>query len=306
MAYTVTAPDWKQDAFVTHVWVAHVASGRNYQLTRGDKSCGTRSGLPTARGSRSPAAASATSRSCSSSGPDGGEAIALTNAENGVGGFAWSPDGKQIAFTTSDIVEKDVKARKDYLGDFEVVRREYGHQHLRTFEVAAAMTSPAAGTERTKGKTFSVSSFAWSPDSARIAFSATANPDLVQNGTADIYLLDLSKTSGVKKIVDQPGPGQRPAVVARRPPDRLLVGDGEPEVLPQQRAAGGGARRWRRAALDHRLVRRAAGPDRLDARRHLLRRVAEDGVAPVPREPGDRRHHPHQPGRLADARRRAR
>ena len=39
VAYTVTTTDWKQDAFVTQIWVAHVASGRTYQLTRGEKSC---------------------------------------------------------------------------------------------------------------------------------------------------------------------------------------------------------------------------------------------------------------------------
>ena len=151
--------------------------------------------------------------------PDGGEAVQLTNAENGVGGYAWSPDGKQIAFTMSDMKEKDVKARRDYLGDFEVVRGEYNHQHLRTLDVAEALNAPVAGTERTKGKDYSVGSFAWAPDGKRIAFSATKNPDLIQGGTSDIYMLDLAKDA-VKKVVEQPGPDNNP----RWSPDgRMLV-----------------------------------------------------------------------------------
>ena len=31
--------------------------------------------------------------------PDGGEGVQLTKAENGVNGYAWSYDGKRIAFT---------------------------------------------------------------------------------------------------------------------------------------------------------------------------------------------------------------
>jgi dipeptidyl aminopeptidase/acylaminoacyl peptidase len=54
-----------------------------------------------------------------------------------------------------------------------------------------------------------VSSLAWSPDASRIAFSATINPDLINGGTADIYLLTLADNS-VKKIVAQPGPDNNP------------------------------------------------------------------------------------------------
>src|SRR5262249_52022621 len=35
VAYTVTHSDFKKDAFLTHLWIAEPASGRNYQLTRG-------------------------------------------------------------------------------------------------------------------------------------------------------------------------------------------------------------------------------------------------------------------------------
>lgn len=219
VAYTVSSTDWKQDAFVTQIWLVHVASGRNFQVTRGDKSCGSPGWSPDGAWLAFTSSRAGDKSQIFVIRPDGGEAVQLTNAENGVGGYAWSGDGRQIAFTTSDVNEKDVKARRDHLGDFEVVRREYAHQHLRTFDVAGALAAPVAGTERTKGKDYTVSSFSWSPDNRRIAFSATVNPDLVQNGTADIYLLDLS-TNAVRKVVDLAGPDNGP----RWSPDgRMLV-----------------------------------------------------------------------------------
>jgi dipeptidyl aminopeptidase/acylaminoacyl peptidase len=219
VAYTVTHTDWKQDAFVTQIWVAHVPTGRTWQLTRGDKSCGSPQWSPDGAWMGFTSSRAGDKSQVFVIRPDGGEAVQLTNAENGAGSYAWSPDGKQIAFTMSDVKEKDVKARRDYLGDFEVVRGEYNHQHLRTIDVAEALTAPAAGIERTKGKDYTVGSFAWAPDGKRIAFSATKNPDLIQGGTSDIYVLDLAKDA-VRKIVEQPGPDNNP----RWSPDgRMLV-----------------------------------------------------------------------------------
>src|SRR5438270_10646946 len=40
VAYTVTETDFKQDAFVTHLWLVSTATGQTFQLTRGDKSDG--------------------------------------------------------------------------------------------------------------------------------------------------------------------------------------------------------------------------------------------------------------------------
>src|SRR5262249_44042256 len=102
-----------------------------------------------------------------------------------------------------------LKDRKDYYGDYEVVRGGYSYVHIWTLDVAEAMKAPVAGKQRTKKSDFSVGSFAWSPDSSTIGFSATINPDLVQGTTGDIYLLKLSDDS-VKKVVDQPGPDTGP------------------------------------------------------------------------------------------------
>ncbi|MEO7275249.1 MAG: S9 family peptidase, partial [Vicinamibacterales bacterium] len=38
VAYTVGETDFKQNAFITQIWLANVATGRSVQLTRGEKS----------------------------------------------------------------------------------------------------------------------------------------------------------------------------------------------------------------------------------------------------------------------------
>src|SRR5262245_35415420 len=40
VAYGMSHADFKQDAFVSHLWLADVATGKAVQLTRGEKSAG--------------------------------------------------------------------------------------------------------------------------------------------------------------------------------------------------------------------------------------------------------------------------
>ncbi|MCJ7486952.1 MAG: S9 family peptidase [Candidatus Aminicenantes bacterium] len=209
VAFTVTETDIEQDAYVTQIWLADVATGESRQLTRGKKSSSGPAWSPDGR-----SLAFTSSRADDKSqlfviSPDGGEAVQLTKSETGVGGFAWSPDGKTIAFTAADPVSKESKDRKDYYGDYEVIRREYTHTHLWTVDVAEALSAPRTGQRRTSGKAFTVGGFDWSPDGTKISFSAALNPDLINGGTSDIYVLDLAGDT-VKRIVAQPGPDSSP------------------------------------------------------------------------------------------------
>ncbi len=205
VAYSVTETDFDQDAYVTQIWLADVATGQCLQLTRGKKSSSGPDWSPDGRW-----LAFTSSRVDDKSqlfviNPSAGEAIQLTKSETGVNGYAWSPDGRTIAFTATDPEAKETKDRRDFYGDFEVVREEYRFTHLWTVDVAEALKAPQAGKRRTSGKDWTVGGFDWSPDGAKIGFTATLNSDLINGATADVYVLDLA-TDTVKKIVSQPGP----------------------------------------------------------------------------------------------------
>ena len=209
VAYTVNETDFRQDAFVTQIWLATTATGRTLQLTRGDKPSGNPQWSPDSQWLAFTSSRIADRNQIFVIRPDGGEAQQLTKAETAVGGFSWSADARQIAFSASEPQTPASKDRREAFGDFEVVRREYTHSHIWTLDVADALKAPVAGTQRTKGTEFSVGGAAWSPDGTRIAFSATKNPDLIHGDTADVFLLTLADNS-VKKIVAQPGPDSNP------------------------------------------------------------------------------------------------
>jgi dipeptidyl aminopeptidase/acylaminoacyl peptidase len=209
IAYTVTHSDFKKDAFLTHVWIADPASGRKYQLTRGDKSAGNVAWSPDSRWLTFTSNRTGDKNQIFAIPPDGGEAVQLTKVESGVTSFQWSPDSKSIAFTAVPSKKDITKNRKEHLGEFEVVRKGYDYQQLWTINAADAFKEPQTGKQRTAGTDYSVGRFSWSPDGSKIAFDATENPDLIQLGTADIYVLSLADDSA-KKVVSQPGPDSNP------------------------------------------------------------------------------------------------
>ena len=209
IAYTVGYGDFKTDAFMNQIWLADVSSGRTFQVTRGDKSSTTPRWSPDSAWLTFLSNRVEDKNQIFAINPAGGESIQLTKSETAISNFAWSEDGKSIAYLAPEPVPPVSKERKDYMGDFEVVRKEYNFNHIWTFNIGDAFNAPIIGKQRTKKKEFSVDSFSWSPDGSRIAFSATLNPDLIQGSTADVYVLNLADDS-VKKIISQNGPDNGP------------------------------------------------------------------------------------------------
>ena len=237
VAYRLVQTSWKDDAYVRQLWLANVATGARFQLTRGKKSVRAAEWSPDGRwlafvgereanaieppeprsdekkddkaaaGSEKPAAAQIWLIS-----PEGGEAWQLTRSDTDVDSFHWSKDGRQMAFTAPPPDSRADKDRKERFGEYQVFEKDYKQTQLWTVDVAGASAAffPVKATQVTKDTALNVTGFAWSPDSARIAFSAARNPLLAFAGDEDLYLLDLAKDATVRKIVGLSGPDDTP------------------------------------------------------------------------------------------------
>jgi dipeptidyl aminopeptidase/acylaminoacyl peptidase len=204
VAYLVTNTDWTQDAFVAQLWLVDLRTKVAQQLTRQDAGVSQIQWSPDGKWITFTSSRVENKAQVFALAIDGGEPVRLTNASGGVSGYAWRADGGAIAFTTAGGAAQR-KSRDSTFGGYDVVRRDYAMMQLYTLDVSAALGAPQAGTLRSPAvPTYSVSSFEWSPDGSRIAFSATTVPDAVAGNTEDIRVLSLSDNA-VRDLVTQPG-----------------------------------------------------------------------------------------------------
>jgi dipeptidyl aminopeptidase/acylaminoacyl peptidase len=205
VAYTVSETNWEENSFDTQIWMVMTSTGERYQLTHAKKPASDPRWAPDSK-----RLAFLSNRDGSQQiyviSPAGGEAIPLTHFDGGVTDFEWSPDGHTIAFSSSGADSKARKDRKEKYGEFEIVEGDYTMVQLWTLNLDDEKAKPEP---LTTGTQFSVGGFHWSPDSKRLAFSATRDPDLSSSDTSDIYVVRLSDKY-VKKLVDSPGADRNP------------------------------------------------------------------------------------------------
>ncbi len=126
----------------------------------------------------------------------GGEPYAITEAKEGVGGYGWSPDGKQIAFQSMDALPKAEKQKREAGDDPQVFEEDFRHMHLWTVEVSTKKAS-----QITSGEDYTVTSAPnWSPDGHRLAFTAKYTT-LLRDPRSDAYIVDVA-TKTARKIID--------------------------------------------------------------------------------------------------------
>jgi len=246
VAYLQRETNWKENEFVSQLWRVEVGSGKAVQLTRGKKSVGSPAWSPDGRwlafvterevdvieplaAVEKDLAAKQDGKSAASEAakpaakqiwliaPDGGEAWPLTKSETDVDEFHWTQDGKQIVFTAAEPASKAGKARKERYSSYDVFEKDYEQHQLWWVDADAAIKAlqPQTAHQLTSDSTLTIKSFAISPQSDRIAFSAGHNPLLAFLQDEDIYLVDLPRAAGsspgtVSKIVALPGPDRSP------------------------------------------------------------------------------------------------
>jgi dipeptidyl aminopeptidase/acylaminoacyl peptidase len=199
IAVIVSTPDWKTDKASHEIDLVDVATGARRPLTRyrtdissprwspdGTRlafiAMDTTPATPAATGDKHPVDDGGKHNQVFVLPMDGGDALRVTDAARDVASFAWSPDGKTIAYVAADMPanEKAIKAHDDA---FKVTENN--------FLVRAALTPshlwivPSAGgkAERLTQGDYSLQTDqndapepAWSHDGRTIAFSRFPDP----------------------------------------------------------------------------------------------------------------------------------
>jgi dipeptidyl aminopeptidase/acylaminoacyl peptidase len=207
--YNVTATDWTANGYDSEIWLS-TDGGTPVQLTR------------TIKGSSSAAAFTPDSKYVSFLADrgdktqiylipvNGGEAMAITKDEDGVGSYDWSPDGKQIAYTKAEPDSKKDKTIKERYGAFAVEGDEYKLSHLWLLQVnmdsialaglypcytSKDKTNPCytipVARKITEGN-FTVSGFSWSPDGKYILFNRQPDPLINSSLRSDIAVIEIA------------------------------------------------------------------------------------------------------------------
>ncbi|MET0233513.1 MAG: serine hydrolase [Kibdelosporangium sp.] len=187
--YVLRTTDAGQDRSLHAIWRVGTRTGQAHQLTRGNADMapawspdGTKVAFLRAQ-----------------DGPpqvwllpiDGGEPEQLTTLGLGAGAPVWSPDGTKIAFSaaTDEIADADapiVTERLDYQADGAGLLRTV-RKHLHVLDVAGKDCRQVTSGDWHAGDP------SWSPDSAKLAFSAMTAPDADLNFRAPVHLLDVTK-----------------------------------------------------------------------------------------------------------------
>src|SRR2546430_14334390 len=117
VAYTVAYGDFKQDAFITQIWLADSTSGKSFQLSRGDKSSTNPRWSPEGKWLAFLSNRLEDKNQIFVIDTTGGEAQQLTKSETAISNFAWAEDGRTIAYTATAPTSQPSKERKDYYGE---------------------------------------------------------------------------------------------------------------------------------------------------------------------------------------------
>ena len=90
IAYTVSYGDFKQDAFITQIWLANSDTGKSVQLTRGDKSSTAPRWSPDGQWLAFLSNRVEDKNQIFLIDPSGGEARQLTKSESAINNLSWS------------------------------------------------------------------------------------------------------------------------------------------------------------------------------------------------------------------------
>ena len=175
----------------SHVWIVPFAGGAARQLTSSERGESQPQWSPD--GSLI-AFVSARGTGTGEDGPkpqiwllhaDGGEGWQLTTARDGIVAYAWSPDGKRIAYLTPDTLSREVEAKLRRRDDPKVFEGDLRLNHLWVVDLESkSATKVTSGAYTVRGTP------SWSPDGTKLAFDASPTT-LIRDERHDAYVVEI-------------------------------------------------------------------------------------------------------------------
>ncbi|HET9402101.1 MAG TPA: S9 family peptidase [Candidatus Acidoferrales bacterium] len=131
---------------------------------------------------------------------DGGEAEKVTSHKGGFTAVSFSPDGKKLLLTAADQPSKNEADQKKVKDDAIVVDHDLKMSHLWLFDLATKKES-----RLTEGD-FTVSDAEWSPDGAKVSFTANPTPRADDGDLATVWMVDVASKQRRKLVVNSDAP----------------------------------------------------------------------------------------------------
>jgi dipeptidyl aminopeptidase/acylaminoacyl peptidase len=127
----------------------------------------------------------------------GGEATPLTDIPGGIKSFAWSHDGKFIAFVRRDLDSKAERERKKLKNDHILVDQDYKYDRLWVYDLAQHQAGLLTRTN------INVDAFDWSPNGTQLVARVSPTPRMDDYWrVSKIVLLDV-QTGTIQKTLEE-------------------------------------------------------------------------------------------------------
>jgi Tol biopolymer transport system component len=218
----VTRPNLDEDRYDDELVMVEIATGAQRELTFGRKDVASPrwspSGdrlaflalIPYTKGNKDDGAKIEDGQQIFVMPMSGGDARRVTNAPNGVEQFAWRPNGKDIAYVTSDDSpnRKEIEKHND---SFEVGDNDYlataapTSSHIWLARVEDGNTGSGKAKRLTSGSWslptgYAAAPISWTPDGRSLTFTRREHPYLVGNRDLSTLQILNVETGEIRKL----------------------------------------------------------------------------------------------------------